>query len=105
MQVSRATAKVLKAFLDDPGQDQYGFGLMKITRVQSGSLYPILERLERLGWIEGHAELIDEQAEGRPRRRLYRLTALGATEARKALADFYQDLGALPTWLPGFEGA
>jgi DNA-binding PadR family transcriptional regulator len=59
----------------------------------------MLERLEHRGWIEGFDEAIDEHAEGRPRRRLYRLTARGTREARSALADFYRDLGPVPGWL------
>jgi PadR family transcriptional regulator PadR len=102
--VTKSSAKVLGAFLIQPSHEQYGFGLMKSTGVKSGSLYPMLERLERLGWIEAFDESIDERTEGRPKRRLYRLTALGEREARRALADFYRDLGPVPGWLYGFEG-
>jgi DNA-binding PadR family transcriptional regulator len=98
-------AKVLAVFLADPTGEQYGFGLMKATGVKSGSLYPMLTRLERRGWIESFDEGIDERTEGRPRRRLYRLTGLGQREARAALVDFYRNVGPLPRWLPGFEGA
>jgi DNA-binding PadR family transcriptional regulator len=105
MELSKSSAKVLRAFLDDPDEEQYGFGLMRSTRVKSGSLYPILERFERLRWIEGYDEPIDEHTEGRPKRRLYRLTALGEREARKAVAEFYRDVGQSPAWVPGFERA
>ena len=103
--LSKSSAKVLRAFVDDPSEEQYGFGLMRSTRVKSGSLYPILERFERLGWIEGYDESINEHTEGRPRRRLYRLTALGEREARKAVAEFYRAVGQSPAWVPGFERA
>jgi PadR family transcriptional regulator, regulatory protein PadR len=102
--VSKASAKVLLEFLQDPSREQYGFGLMRSTGVKSGSLYPILDRLERLRWIESHDEDIDEQAEGRPKRRLYRLTALGDREARQAVADFYRDLAPAPAWVRRLEG-
>ena len=105
MSTSKATIKVLRAFLDRPSGDQYGFGLMRSTGVKSGSLYPILEKLQHLGWIESHAEDIDETVVGRPRRRLYRLTGLGESEGQKAVADFYRDLGPAPTWLPRLEPA
>jgi PadR family transcriptional regulator len=104
MELSKSSAKVLRAFVEAPDEEQYGFGLMRETGVKSGSLYPILERFERLRWIEGHDEAIDERVEGRPRRRLYQLTALGEREARKAVAAFYQDVGRAPTWVPGIEG-
>jgi PadR family transcriptional regulator, regulatory protein PadR len=104
MPPTKSSVKVLAAFLEKPRDEQYGFGLMKSTGVKSGSLYPMLERLERLGWIESHDECIDEQAEGRPRRRLYRLTGLGERVGRRVVADFYHDLGPIPEWLPGYEG-
>ena len=50
-----------------------------------GNLYRILERMEKAGLLESRWEDPADAAEGRrPRRRLYRLTALGqaATEAR-----------------------
>jgi DNA-binding PadR family transcriptional regulator len=100
MRLSRSSTKILRAFLDEPLQVQYGFGLMKVTGVKAGSLYPILERLEEEGWIKGQEEVIDEGAEGRPARRLYRLTALGETEGADALVDFYRDVGPAPAWLP-----
>jgi DNA-binding PadR family transcriptional regulator len=103
MGLSKSSAKVLRAFVDDPGKQQYGFGLMRSARVKSGSLYPILERFERLHWIEGYDEVIDEHAEGRPTRRLYRLTAMGEREGRKAVAEFYRDVGQAPIWMPGTE--
>jgi PadR family transcriptional regulator PadR len=100
-----SSAKVLAVFLADPAREQYGFGLMKATGVKSGSLYPMLERFEQGGLIERYDECIDESAEGRPRRRLYRLTAAGERKARAALVEFYRDLGPVPRWLPGLEGA
>lgn len=98
-------AKVLAAFLEDPTREQYGFALLRLTGVKSGSLYPFLDRLEKRGWLKSWDETIDEHSEGRPRRRLYRLTGLGEREARKAVASFYLDVAKAPTWLPGFEGA
>ena len=96
--VSVATVKVLGAFLDATADDHYGFGLMRLTGVKAGSLYPILDRLERAGWLEARNEDIDEVSAGRPKRRLYRLTPIGKREGRRALADFYRDLGPVPRW-------
>jgi DNA-binding PadR family transcriptional regulator len=42
-------AMVLKIFLEDPEQPRYGFDLMKLTVMASGSLYPMLAKLERAG--------------------------------------------------------
>jgi DNA-binding PadR family transcriptional regulator len=78
---------------------------MKAARVTSGTLYPMLDHFQDLGWIEGYAEDIDERAAGRPRRRLYRLTGIGRREAQHAVKDFYRDIGPAPKWVPGLEGS
>jgi len=105
MILTKASAKILCAFLDAPGREHYGFGLMRSTGVKSGSLYPILDRLRQAGWVEVEDEDIDEHAEGRPRRKLYRLTAVGESAARHAVAGFFRDLGTAPSWIPNLEGA
>ncbi len=43
-----------------------------------GTLYKALARLEREGLIESHWEEIDAATEGRPRRRLYKVTGSAA---------------------------
>ena len=98
-------ARVLTVFLEDPSKEQYGFALLRLTGVKSGSLYPFLARLEAQGWLEAWDEAIDVERAGRPRRRLYRLTGLGEREGRRAVAGFYRDLAQAPSWLPGFKGA
>jgi hypothetical protein len=37
-------ATVIKIFLEDPSQPRYGFELMRLTGLPSGSLYPMLAR-------------------------------------------------------------
>jgi PadR family transcriptional regulator PadR len=81
------TLKVLKVLLDHPTMQQYGLEISKRTGLAVGSLYPILGRLERAGWLESEWELSDVHAEGRPRRRYYRLTSEGAERARQAVQD------------------
>jgi DNA-binding PadR family transcriptional regulator len=79
-------AVVLKVFLEDPGQPRYGFELMKLTGTASGSLYPMLARLERAGWLSRGKEDIDPRAAGRPARANYTITGAAATAARIQLA-------------------
>ena len=82
MRMSSATLRVLEALLSNRAGQHYGYGLLKQTGIKSGSLYPILDRLETEGWIEGAWEA--EGVGGRPPRRYYKLTALGAREAKAA---------------------
>jgi len=74
--------KVMAALLADRSAERYGLQLMQDTGLPSGTLYPILVRLERAGWVESRWEGADPVAEGRPNRRYYRLTAEGAVAAR-----------------------
>lgn len=82
-----AQADVLVFFLRDPDRKRFGYDLMQVTGVGPATLYPILIRLERAGWITGEFEDIDEQAEGRPARRFYLLTDYGYRQAIEALTD------------------
>ena len=76
--------KVLEAMLEAPHGNHWGFEIMKRTGLKSGTLYPLLARLETAGWVDSGWE--DQTELGRPRRRYYRLTGLGATSARMELA-------------------
>ncbi|MFC4043058.1 PadR family transcriptional regulator [Dactylosporangium siamense] len=93
MRITVPTARVLAALLADPGADHYGLELMQQCELASGTLYPILHRLTEAGWLERQWEGVDPAEVGRPARRLYRLTAEGATEARQALAELRAQLG------------
>jgi PadR family transcriptional regulator, regulatory protein PadR len=87
MRITVPTARVLAALLADPHADRYGLDLMQSTGLPSGTLYPILHRLQEAGWVASHWEQIDPVQESRPARRYYRLTAEGATQAQQALAE------------------
>jgi DNA-binding PadR family transcriptional regulator len=56
--------------------------------VSSGTLYPLLARFERAGWLRGKWEVVDPAEVGRPRRRYYTLAGVGVTRARECLAEF-----------------
>ncbi|WP_246149294.1 PadR family transcriptional regulator [Nonomuraea turkmeniaca] len=95
------TQAVLRAFLHDPGREHYGLGLCELAGMPSGTLYPILARLEQIGWVESRWEDPETHVtEGRPRRRYYRITADGAAQARNAIARAYRSRRqAVPAWL------
>ena len=96
VRITTTVAKVLRNFLEDPTDPQYGFDLMQTTGLPSGTLYPILARLENAGWITGRREAIDPRAAARPVRRMYTLTADGATAARRELAQLSTQLRPPP---------
>jgi DNA-binding PadR family transcriptional regulator len=92
MRVTVAVAVVLKAFLSHAAEDRYGYDLMKETGLGSSKLYPILDRLEKAGWLRRDREIIDPVAAGRPARVFYRLTAEGQRAARLELAALNDQL-------------
>jgi DNA-binding PadR family transcriptional regulator len=92
IRVTTTVARVLRQFLEHPSEPCYGFDLMRSTRLASGTLYVILARLERAGWLASEQEDIDPAAIGRPARRLYRLTPDGAQTAHLELAELSDEL-------------
>ena len=77
MRITIPVAKVLAALLAEPDEQRYGLDLMRLTGLPSGTLYPVLHRLQGAGWLAADWEAIDPVAAGRPARRYYRLTAVG----------------------------
>jgi PadR family transcriptional regulator len=93
------TLRVLAVLLADPLAEHYGLELCHAAGLPSGSVYPILARLETAGWLVGAWEDIDEAAEGRRRRRYYRLTGTGRERARATLAE--REAALRPVWPDG----
>jgi DNA-binding PadR family transcriptional regulator len=92
-------ARVLREFLTDPSQARHGYDLMQATGYPSGKLYPLLAKLVNAEWLVREEEQIDPSREGRPARRLYRLSERGAEAARYELAALSQQI-ALPPGRP-----
>lgn len=97
--LSIQTQQVFDAMLQAPVDETYGFELVKATGLPSGSVYPILRRLEDRGWLTAREEAIDPDAR-RPRYRVYyRLTAEGLRVAREATHEHGVALRSLsPGW-------
>jgi DNA-binding PadR family transcriptional regulator len=93
---------VLRALLDEPARHRYGLELCEATGLPSGTIYPILSRLEQIRWVESSWEdPATHEAAGRPRRRYYLLTSDGAERARHALAASYRgSRSPAPGWVP-----
>ena len=94
--MSLQTQAVLRVLLDEPLAEHYGLEVSKAAGLPSGSLYPILARLEQHGWVTSNWEKLDEREAGRRRRRYYQLTPDGAARAREALADTLRRLSPKP---------
>lgn len=91
LELTPRMAAVVQIFLEDLSEPRFGFGLIQRLKISAGTLYPVLTRLQRAGWLRAETEDIDPKVEGRPARRYYTLTPDGAAAAVTAL----QRVGAL----------
>ena len=87
--VTYSGLKVLRAFLDAYERSVRGTltgaEIMRLARISSGTLYPLVFRFEDAGLLESTWEAGDPRTLARPLRRFYRLTPDGAEFARNAL--------------------
>lgn len=86
-QITHQTHLVLNAFLADPTRELCGADLLDQIGLASGTLYPILMRLEEAKWLTSRQEDVEPARVGRPRRRLYRITPTGLQRARSLRAE------------------
>ncbi|MCU0927238.1 MAG: PadR family transcriptional regulator [Hydrogenophaga sp.] len=63
------------AVLADANEWRHGYDLMAQAGVKSGTLYPLLMRLEAQGMLQ--ARWVDSPEPGRPPRHVYKLTPAG----------------------------
>lgn len=68
---------------------RFGFDIMQVTNLPSGTIYPALRRLEALALVISDWEKdLKARKEGRPRRRYYELTPAGKRQLKEAEARF-----------------
>lgn len=91
------TLQVLQVLLGRPAAEHYGLKIAQETGLPTGSIYPILARLEAAGWLTSDFEKIDESAEGRRRRRHYELTDDGAAKAQVAITNAQRQFSPTPS--------
>jgi PadR family transcriptional regulator, regulatory protein PadR len=89
--LSPETLCVLDKFLERPTRWRYGYELSRETGLKSGTLYPILMRLEKYSLLEARWLATED---GVPPRHTYRLTPNGLELARARLTQ------PGPGWLP-----
>ncbi len=68
---------------------RYGFDVMTVTGLASGTVYPALRRLEDAGFVASKWERSSiAQAEQRPARKYYEITKAGRTTLAEARQRF-----------------
>src|SRR5689334_9719479 len=91
--MTKHNVALLELFAADPTREWYGLEIADELGMASGVLYPALHRWHADGLLTRREEDVDPREEGRPRRRIYRLTAAG-----EALA--YERRVTVPRRLP-----
>jgi DNA-binding PadR family transcriptional regulator len=92
--LSHSAAVILQALANGY---QYGFDIMDITGLPSGTVYPALRRLEENGLIDSKWEKpLIAQRDRRPPRKYYELTADG----KDALAEAVKRYRLIESLLP-----
>ena len=89
--LSTQTLKVLGELASHRSELLSGADIARRTKLASGTLYPILLRLEAAGWLSSQWEAGDPTVLGRPRRRFYTITTEGARNVRKVVKSFLPD--------------
>ena len=75
---------LLEYLAEKPDEWGYGYDIVRFSGLKSGTLYPLLIRLEKKGLLE--AEWQPPASVGRPPRHAYRLTAAGLALVRQTRA-------------------
>ena len=86
--VGRVTSSLLDVLdvLLTGDQELYGLKISQLSGLKTGTVYPILARLESIGWVDSEWETGEREDRG-PRRRFYRLNPDGMAAARVLRAE------------------
>jgi PadR family transcriptional regulator, regulatory protein PadR len=87
IRMTMATQVILSTFASRPLERLSGADIFKCTGIGSGTIYPVLIRLEKAGWLKSEKENIDPRVAGRPARTFYRFTPRGARRFQRIIAS------------------
>lgn len=87
LRVTRATESVVK-HLYNSRDGVWGLAIARELELLTGTVYPILGRLETLGWVESRWE--EDYSRSGPRRKYYKLTTDGLTAAETLISSTKQ---------------
>jgi DNA-binding PadR family transcriptional regulator len=73
--------KILGTFMAEPRKELSGADVATSTSLLSGTLYPLLIRFEKAGWLTARWEDGEAPELGRPKRKFYKITAAGQMAA------------------------
>lgn len=99
LRLAITTVRILEALLVDTDKEFSGAEIWAETKVSPRYRYPILMRLEEIGWLSSRWEKLVSDKRSRPRRRYYKLTPEGHAKAN-AMVGKTSDTAGLLAWSP-----
>ncbi len=90
---------VLKTFLSSREEQLSGANIMDKTALYSGTIYPILIRFEKAGWLTSKWEEGDPSALGRPLNKYYSITHLGREKAQFKMDEMQRKIKKLTEYI------
>ena len=88
--------RILGLFLDNPKSEVTGADIIRESGLASGTVYPLLLRFERVGFLESYWEAKAPTLLGHPRRSFYKITPQGMAFAIDALRHLRPDRALVP---------
>ena len=85
--VSLQQLRILRFMLSVYDEPVCGVDLIKGLKMQSGTVYPLLQRMESRGLVSSKMERGTSQGVGRPLKRLYTLKAPGRNYITRVLRE------------------
>jgi len=85
VRITGAFVRTVWFFADNAQQKYCGAEVMRALGLPSGTVYPLLTRMVKSGWLTRELEDVDPRKVGRPAKRFYQLTPAGLKEARKLI--------------------
>ncbi len=98
MKISGKASDLLLFLCRSPNDGFSGYSMSKQLSIASGTLYPLLAKMEQAGLVEAEWEQEDPSELGRPRRRYYKITGEGVrkiNERMEAINPAFQTTGGL----------
>jgi DNA-binding PadR family transcriptional regulator len=91
VRVTQPTIKIAAYLANLKSGSTWGLQICSETKLGSGSVYSVLDRFEKYGWVESLWE--DDNSRRGARRRLYKVTQLGRKSLKQLVAE-YKPTGA-----------
>jgi DNA-binding PadR family transcriptional regulator len=81
--ITEQSERILALLASSAAIEFCGADIERATKIAKGTIYPTLARMSKRRWLSWRWEQIDPQAQGRPRKRLYKLTGEGEAAASR----------------------